>query len=172
VSAWRAWVRPRRVVMAAGLVAAWCALWGELSWANVLSGLVLAVVVLSIGIGTAGTGGFRIAPLLRFAWLVAGDLVVSTISVAREVLTPTDHTREAIVAIRLPPASRRHLLLLSSAVTVTPGTAVVDVDADTATLYVHILHAGRRHAVEAHVRELAEVACRALPDSPEEPSWS
>jgi multicomponent Na+:H+ antiporter subunit E len=129
----------------------------------VLSGLTLAVVVLSLGIGTAGTGGIRPLPLLHLAWLVGTDLIVSTVTVAREVLTPTDHTEEAIIAVPLPPASRRHLLLLSSAVTVTPGTAVVDVDADATTLYVHVLYAARRPAVEAHVRELATVAARALP---------
>lgn len=175
----RRWLRPHRVLMVAALVAAWCALWGDLSWANLISGLVVSVTVVSVGIGTTGTGGFRPVPMALLLWLVARDLVVSTVSVAREVLTPTDHTREAIVAVRLPPESRRHLLFLSSAVTVTPGTAVVEVDRDAVILYVHILHSGRWQAVVDHVRELAAVAARALPDDGAgdqaeevDPSWS
>ena len=84
-------------------------------------------------------------------------------SVALEVLTPTDRTDEAIVAVPLPTESRRHLLLLIVAVTVTPGTAVIDADPDTGTLYLHLLHSDRRDATVAHVEELAELACKALP---------
>lgn len=145
------------------LVIAWCALWEEFSAANVLSGLVLAVVVLAAGIGPPAEGGVRLWPLTQLAAVVLKDLVWSTISVAREVLTPTDYTDEAVVALELPVESRLHLALLSAAVTVTPGTAVVDSDSDTGTLYLHLLHADRRAEVEVHVRRLAELSCRALP---------
>ena len=113
--------------------------------------------------GTSGQGGIRLLPLARFVGLVAVDLVLATAAVAREILTPTDRTAEAIIAVDLPTDARAHQLLLIVAVTVTPGTAVVDADPDTGTLYLHVLHAERRDATEAHVRALAELACRALP---------
>jgi multicomponent Na+:H+ antiporter subunit E len=150
------------------LVVAWCALWEEFSPANILSGLAVAVVVLAAGIGPPARGGIRVWPLTQLGLLVLKDLVSSTVSVASEVLTPTDHTNEAVVAVELPVESRRHAALLAAAVTVTPGTAVVDADADTGTLYLHLLHAGRRDEVEAHVRRLAALSCRALPVPPEE----
>ncbi len=157
----------RGLVILASLVVAWVALWGEASIANVASGLVVALCVAALGIGTPARGGLRPAPLARFAWLVALDLVASTISVAREILTPTDHTEEGIIAVRTPTGTEAHLLLLVVAVTVTPGTAVVDADPDTGTLYLHLLHIDRRRAVTEHVIELAELACRALPvDTP------
>ena len=37
---------------------------------------------------------------------------------------------------------------------------------DTGTLYLHLLHSDRRESVTEHVRELAELACRALPTQP------
>jgi multicomponent Na+:H+ antiporter subunit E len=154
---------PRRVLLVAVLVFAWCALWGEVSVANALSGVVVATLVTSSAIGRPGRGRVRVRPLLRFGALVAIDLVMSTLSVTREILTPTDRTDEAIIAVELPVAARDHLLLLVVAVTVTPGTAVVDTDADTGTLYLHLLHAERREATAAHVRELADLACRGLP---------
>lgn len=156
-------VTVRRLVTVAALTLAWCALWGEVSIANVASGIVLALAVSGPGIGTPGRGRVRLRPLLRLLVLVAVDLVVSTVSVAREVLTPTDRTDEAIIAVPVPADARAHLLLLIVAVTVTPGTAVVDVDPDTGTLYLHVLHAERRASTEAHVLELARLACRALP---------
>ncbi len=156
-------LRPRRVYTIAALTFAWCALWGGPSVANVLSGLALAAVVSGANFGTEGRGRVRLGPLLRFLGLVLVDLVKSTAAVAVEVLTPTDYTDEAIVSVRVPGETRRHLLLLIVAVTVTPGTAVVDADPDTGTLYLHLLHADRRAETEAHVVELAELACAALP---------
>ena len=159
----------RRVITIGALTFAWCALWGEVTVANVASGVVLAALVVGIGVGTPGIGRVRLRPLLRFAALVGADLLRSTISVSREILTPTDYTDEAIVAVRVPADARTHLLLLVVAVTVTPGTAVVDTDPDTGTLYLHLLHAEQRESTVAHVRTLAELACAALPTEEPDP---
>lgn len=157
------WFTVRRFITVVVLVLAWCALWGEVSAANVLSGTVVAVAVSLSGLGTAGRGGVRLRPLARFIGLVAVDLVISTVVVAREILTPTDSTDEAIIAVQVPGDTRSHLLLLIVAVTVTPGTAVVDADPDRGVVYLHLLHADRRPAAAAHVQELAALACMALP---------
>ncbi len=161
------WLTLRRLVTVAALVAAWCALWGEVSVANLLSGVIVAAVVSASGIGTAGRGGIRLRPLARFVGLVAVDLVISTVTVAREILTPTDYTEEAIIAVPVPAETRSHLLLMIVAVTLTPGTAVVDADPEGGMLYLHLLHADGREATTAHVQELADLACRALPVPPE-----
>ncbi len=156
----------RRIATVTTLVIAWCALWGNASVANVASGLVLAIGVVLLDIGPPGRGGVRLVPLARFFGLVFVDLVTSTFTVLWEVLTPTDRTEESIVAVPLPGETRAHLLLLVVAITVTPGTAVVDTDPDTGTLYLHLLHDRRRAATVAHVERLAELACAALPVEP------
>lgn len=161
-------ITTRRVVAVAGLVLAWCALWGEVSVANVVSGLVVGSTAMLLGVGGTGRGGIRLGPLLRFGWLVSLDVVVSTASVLHEILTPTDYTEEAIIAVPVPPGSRRHFLLLYGAITVTPGSAVVAAEEDGTVLYVHILHHDRRDAVESHIVELADLANRALPTPADE----
>jgi multicomponent Na+:H+ antiporter subunit E len=154
---------PRRLLTLALLVGAWCAAWGEVSVANVLSGTIVAVGATLVAGVEPGMGRIRIVPLLRFVWLVAVDLVVATATVAWEILTPTDYTQEAILAVDTSLESRSHLLMLVVAITVTPGTAVVDMDVDTGRLYLHLLHADRADGTLAHVGRLAELACRALP---------
>jgi multicomponent Na+:H+ antiporter subunit E len=153
----------RRAVTMVALVATWCALWGSASAANVLSGIAVAAVALLFGSSSAVGRGIRIIPMLHLIWLVFVDMVGSTVTVVREVLTPTDYTNEAIIAIDLPPGGEHHLLLLFVVITVTPGTAVVAAESNASKLYLHVLHADRRDAVEAHVRQLADVASRALP---------
>lgn len=153
----------RRLVTIAGMVFAWCALWGTVSVANILSGVLVSLVVLASGVGPSGQGGIRLGPLLRFGLLVFVDLVKSSFTVAWEILTPTDYTEEAIIAVDAPVDTRHHLLLLVVAVTVTPGTAVIDTDPDNGRLYIHLLHANKADEIRAHVLELSELACRALP---------
>ena len=152
----------RRGVSVVALTAAWCALWGSPSAANILSGLVVSAAATTLGM-PARSGGVRLVPLLQLVWLVMVDLAVSTAVVVREVLTPTDFTDEAIIAIPIPPAGRMHLLLSYVAITITPGTAVVAAEADASVIYLHVLHADRRDDVEAHVLELFDLAERALP---------
>jgi len=154
---------PRRVLTFVGLVVAWCALWRDISVANVLSGLILSWAVLWAGFGNGAGGRVRLVPLAKLVALVARDLAASTVSVAREVLTPTDYTDEGIIACETPAGSTRHLLLLVVAITLTPGTAVVDADPDTGTLYLHLLHAERSADTIAHAQRLATLACLAFP---------
>jgi multicomponent Na+:H+ antiporter subunit E len=154
---------PRRLLSLAMLTLAWCGLWGAVSAANVLAGLVVGTVVMVASGVQPGLGRIRILPLLHFVWLVAVDLVGSTIAVAWEVITPADDTDEAIIGVDSSLEARSHLLMLVVAITVTPGTAVVDTDADTGRLYLHLLHAEKAESTVAHVQRIAELACRALP---------
>ena len=153
----------RRIITVALLAVGWCALWGSVSVANAASGVIVGFLASSRLVGTDGFGGVRLGPLVHFGALVAIDLAQSTVSVAREILTPTDYTDEGIVAVDVPVDTRSHLLLVIGAVTVTPGTAVVDADPDRGRLYLHLLHLSRVDATVEHVIELAELACRALP---------
>ena len=127
----------RRLLAGGALVLAWCVLWGDVSAANLLSGLLVVLLLGRLQVGPAVAGPVRLVPLVQFAWFVLVDLVVSTGAVAREILTPTDSTEEAIIAVVVPASARRHLLLLLIAITVTPGTAVVDTDGRRLVLELH-----------------------------------
>lgn len=153
----------RRLALIIGLTLAWCGLWRTLSFANVAGGLVVSTIIVMSGLGPDARGGVRIVPLLKLLWLVFTDLVGSTREVAREILTPTDYTEEGIIAVQVEDECRAHLLLLAVAITLTPGTAVVDVDPKTGTLYLHLLHIERRDETVDHVHHLARLSTEALP---------
>ncbi len=160
-------LRPRRLVNIIILTLVWCGLWQDISAANLLAGLAIAVGATSARLGPPSRGGIDPVALVKLWVLVAVDLVRSTISVASEILTPTDHTEEAIVAVTVPHENRQHLLLLTIAITLTPGTAVVDSDPDTGTLYLHLLHQAKREETVAHAQRLVQLACKALPTASE-----
>ncbi len=156
-------VSTRNIILMVMLTAFWCGLWGDISPGNVLGGLGVAMTVIIIGVGTPGTGGVRLIPLLHLMGLVAVDLIHSTFHVAVEIITPTNSTDESIIAVQVPLAGRDHLLVLVVAITLTPGTSVVDVDPDRGTLYLHLLHDKRRTATIEHTHKLARLACDAFP---------
>ena len=153
----------RRAVTAVVLTVAWCGLWGAISWANVLSGIAVSIVTIGLGTEVPEKGGVRPWAFVRLNWVVLVDLVKSTINVSAEVLTPKDHTKEAVVAVDLPPSGSNHMLFLVIAITLTPGTAVVDVDVDNNRLYLHLLHVRRMEETVAHTQHLAQLACEAMP---------
>jgi multicomponent Na+:H+ antiporter subunit E len=73
-----------------------------------------------------------------FAW----ELLVSSLRVAYDVLTPTLHMRPAIVAVPLDVRSDLAITLLANLVSLTPGSLTLDVSADRRTLYVHVMFVG------------------------------
>ncbi|MEL7157591.1 MAG: Na+/H+ antiporter subunit E [Actinomycetota bacterium] len=143
------------------LTLAWCGLWRQFSVGNVAAGAAIGLLLVISGIGPGVSGGVRVIPLVKLAGLVLVDLARSTWSVAYEVLTPPDNTRESVVAVELPADAEHHRLLLTIAITLTPGTAVIDLDGTT--LYLHLLHHDRRDATVTHAKRLARLACAALP---------
>ncbi len=153
----------RHSITVVALVAAWCALWGEATPANLISGLVVAIVIVATGLGTKGRGGVRLIPLIRLIIHVTRDLIISTVTVTRTVIAPTDRTNEAIIGVEVPPGTSDHLLLMVISITVTPGTAVVDSDPDRGILYLHVLDGRGSEEVAAQAQRLANLACQALP---------
>jgi multicomponent Na+:H+ antiporter subunit E len=104
--------------------------------------------------------------LLRFTVRFLVDLVVSSLQVVRLVLGRRIALRQAIVQVQVPGASDTLLTVLADAISLTPGTLTVDVDAGTGTLYVHVLDVGRGsqgvERVRADLQDQAQAAVRAF----------
>jgi multicomponent Na+:H+ antiporter subunit E len=146
------------------VVVLWVALWGEPSAANVLGGAaVAAVVVAAFHPGRRERLG-RLRPLAaaRFVAAVAVNLAQSTLVVAWEIVTHTDRTRPGILAVELPSATPVVLTAVTTAVGLTPGTLVVDVDRDPTVVYVHVLHLRDPALERRRIRHLEALALAAF----------
>ena len=133
-----------RAGLLAWLVAVWVGLWGDLSWANVLGGIALAVaLLLALPLPDVPVHG-RVSPLglLRFAGTFLVELVRASAQVVRLVLRPHVRLRQAVLAIPVHGRGDRLLTLVANAVSLTPGTLTVDVDRERSLLYVHVLDVG------------------------------
>ncbi len=82
----------RAPVLVVWLTALWVLLWGDLTVQNLAAGVVIALVVVVIAwpTGTRFTASTSFHPVAALRYLVyfAGQLVVSNLVVAREIVTP------------------------------------------------------------------------------------
>ncbi|MDP8987321.1 MAG: Na+/H+ antiporter subunit E [Actinomycetota bacterium] len=146
------------------LVAVWVALWEEVSPANVLSGLVVAVAVLTLFPPGARrrSGRVRPVPALRFLAYFAWKLVEASAIVAWEVVTPRNRINEGIVAIPIRGVSDVVITVVANAISLTPGTLTLEARRSPAVLYVHVLHLHDVEAVRRETRHLEALAIRAF----------
>lgn len=151
----------RRLPYLAYLVAIWVALWGELSTANVLSGLLVAGGLLLVlpGAGPGPMRYLRVIPAIKYVGYFFYKLCESTVIVAWEVISPGSGISEGIVAVPVTGASDAVVTLVANSISLTPGTLTIEVHRDPATLYVHVLHL---RSIEETRLEILDLERRAL----------
>jgi len=122
------------------LTLVWVVLWGELSLANVVVGLGLAILITSVMQlpMTDFDGSFRPLGVIilgaRFLW----DVVRSSVEVARLAMR-REPPRGAVIRAVLRSHSDVYLTITSALTTLVPGSVVIEANRFTGTLYVHIL---------------------------------
>ncbi len=161
----------RRPALLAWLTLVWVGLWGTLSFANVLGGIAVAVVLLlALPLPPVATAGVvHPGALARFIGHFAVDLVSSTLQVARLVLRRRRPLEQAVVAVPVRGASDQLLTLLANAISLTPGTLTLEVDRPQSTLYVHAIDVsdttGGVDGVRGKILEVERLAILALGSS-------
>ncbi|SHN86672.1 multicomponent Na+:H+ antiporter subunit E [Geodermatophilus obscurus] len=145
-----------QVPLVVWLVVVWVLLWGTWSWANLLSGLLVALAVLTLLPLPHVVGGTRVRPLpmLVFFGHFAADLFVSGAEVAWQTLRPGGVRRTAIVQVQLRADSDLLLTMVAEATSLVPGSLVLDLDRELRVMTCHLLPARDLEDVErkkAHI---------------------
>lgn len=148
----------------------WVALWGDISAANVVWGLVVATVVTVAfpPLGPDNGNGLRPWAAVVFFVKFAVMLWQSTWAVVVEVVRPRLALAEAIVAVPLRTDDPVIVTMVANGITLTPGTLTVDVGPDPEpgagrVLYVHALTLTSADDVIAGAHELEDLALAAFP---------
>ncbi|MFF1573488.1 Na+/H+ antiporter subunit E [Leifsonia sp. NPDC058292] len=151
VSRWRSvW---RQLPLLVALVVLWVFLWDQITVLTVVTGVLLAVGV---------TRALYLPPVLlsgRFnVWrgLLLGlrmtyDVTIASLQVAALALNPRWKPINSIIAVQLLTRSDLVTTLTAEAISVVPGTVVVDIDRERGLLYLHALGT-RTHADIERVR--------------------
>lgn len=137
------------------LAIGWALLAGSVTIGQLLLGFAVGYGVLWIARPLHGHADYfsRLPRAVRLIGFFHYELVVSSIRVVWDILTPPILARPGIVAVPLEPANEAEIFLLSSLVSLTPGTLSLDVSDDRRTLYVHAMFADDAEAVRQSVKE-------------------
>ena len=141
------------------LVLVWILLWGNISAANVVSGLAVALLItLLLPLPVVPVQG-RIHPvsLAKLVALVAWYLVQSSLQVAWLAVRPGPPPRGAVLRARLTVRSDLVLALLVNAINLTPGTMAIEIDRDRRVIYVHVLDLSSPRARERFHHEVEQL---------------
>ena len=157
----------RRLPHLLWLLAVWCALWGSITVANVLSGLaVVGLVALAFSdVGPRPAAAVQVGDLLRLVWWFVKALLASTLEVAWAVVR-SEPVKPAVIAFTMRDCSDAVVTLVGDMITLTPGTLTLDIRSDgkDSVLYVHCLDLDDEDVIRADLDELAELAIRAFGD--------
>lgn len=155
----------RRTILVTWITAVWVLLWGGVTFANVAGGIAVGVVLVFV-FEPDRSEWMRFRPLaaLRFLGFFGVRLVRASAVVGWEVATPRNRINEAIVAVPLVSATPILRTIVTGAISLTPGTVVLDFaeHGDTTSLFVHVLHFRSIEEVRLEVERLELLAARAF----------
>jgi len=144
-------------LLSLALAACWVTL-TEISPSHLALAFVLAVAIPHItepflvelpGIRSIGTA-------LRLAGLVAWDIVLANIAVARLVLGPVARLRPGFVHVPLAVTHPHAIALFASIVSIVPGSLSIAFSPDARTLLLHVLHLEDEQQFVAKLKERYE----------------
>jgi multicomponent Na+:H+ antiporter subunit E len=125
----------------AWLTLVWVLLWGTFSPATLVGGVLVAVAVTALFPMPPTSQRLPVRPLrvLGLVGYLAYDLVRSTVDVTWQVLRYGAGARGAIVDVPLYTASDNVVTLMANALSLSPGSAVLQIDARHGRWYVYVL---------------------------------
>lgn len=140
----------QQVPLLVALVLVWMALWGSVTPLTIVTGIVIALLV---------TRAFYLPPIelsgrVNPLWLIVflarffGELFVASFQVALLAFQPRGIPHSAVVRVQLRTRADLILTLTSLAISLVPGSLVIEVDRRRAVLYVHVLGAESEQDVE------------------------
>jgi len=175
--------RRDQIVAVVVLVTVWLLLWGVFSWLHLIGGIVLCALLLTVLPLPPVTfaGRLRLRGSLRLAARFFGDLLLASVQLAVLALRFGHQPRSAIIRVPLRVPSDLVLTLTGEAVSLVPGSLIVDTDQASTTLYIHVIGVHDRAEVERFRRGVYETEARivraigsdadiALLDTPAQPA--
>ena len=155
------------------LILVWILLWGNISAANVISGLAIALVIaLLLPLPVVPIEG-RLHPLslLRLIALVAYYLVSSSVQLAWLAIKPGPPPLSAVLRAHLDIKSDLVLALAVNIINLTPGTIVLEIDQSRRMIYVHVIDVGSERAVARFYRQIEQIERLLVASFEREEDW-
>ena len=133
----------------------WAVVTGDWSSPSLVFGFVVGFGALWVSRDLFGPNRYhaRVWGAIRLTGYFLYDLVVSSLQVAWDIVTPTLHARPAFLDMPLDAKTDVEIMLTANLISLTPGTLSVDLSEDRRTLRVHAMFAENPDAVIAGLKD-------------------
>ena len=138
------------------LAVVWASLVSDFSLSGLFVGFLLGYAALWIAQPLFGGPSLyhrRVFRVIRLFLFFLYELVISSIRVAWDVLTPRQRANPAIIEMPLDVESDLEILLVTNLISLTPGTLSLDVTPDRNTLIVHAMFADDPEALIVELKD-------------------
>ncbi len=132
---------------------AWCFLQGSISLGNLFLGGFLGVIVLTFCLSFNGMKASftQLIAMFLLIFFVLKELVLSSLRISWDILTPTVYARPRIVRIPVQDLNDNAITILANAISLTPGSLALEVSENRQYLYVHVMYAENRNTAVAKI---------------------
>lgn len=154
-----------RFAFGLSLVVVWVLAWGELSFANVLAGSAVAVLLLAVAPDTwpaRPEGRVRPIAVLHFVGYTIVKAFESNLVIARGVVSRESRLHTGVVAVPVPDCADELITLVANVMALTPGLMTIEVDTDPIVLYVHVFNVVDIETSRRDINRLTELAFAAF----------
>ncbi|MEV6319880.1 Na+/H+ antiporter subunit E [Nocardia sp. NPDC051787] len=143
-----------RIAILVWLALVWIALWGDLSMANLLGGLVVAALIMvALPLPRVPvTGRLRMLPLIELLVVSGYYALESSLQVAWFAIRPAPTPVSGVLRVYSGTRSDLVLVLWADLLNLIPGTMVLEIDRGRCVVYVHVLDVGSDAAVDKFYR--------------------
>jgi len=156
---WRIW---QQLPLLVALVLLWILLWGAVTWLNLVTGIVFAVVVTRVFYlpPVELSGRFNVLWFAVFLGRFLQQLVVASFQVAFQAFARRPVRSNSVIAVQL--ATRSDFIMTLTAITLSliPGSIVVEVDREGAVLYLHALSTDDQESIDGVRERVLDVETR------------
>ncbi len=138
------------------LAITWAALTGNISLGGLVVGFLFgsAALYLTRPLFPGSQSYFRkVGKWIKLIVLFLYELIVSSIQVVWDVLTPQQKSRPGVISVPLDAKGEMEVLLVTNLISLTPGTLSLDVTEDCNTLYIHAMFADDPDAIRKQIKE-------------------
>lgn len=144
------------------LVVLWMVLWGQFTALSLVTGVIVAIVVTRVFYLPPVELSGRINPwyLLVFLSHFFLDVAVASFQVAFQAVWPKPVPHSSVIGIQLCTRSDLIMTLDAIAMSLVPGSLVVEADRERSTLYLHTFATESLEDVEAMRRKVLVVEAR------------
>ncbi len=136
----------------------WVALTGSLYYSNFLFGFLLGFFILWVmnRNETDQRYFFRVPKTVGFALSLLYEMIVANVHVAYDVITPKYFSKPGIVRYPLQAVTDLEINLLSTMISLTPGTLILDISEDKKSIFIHVMYLNDREKFITQIRERFE----------------